>query len=950
MKKLICCLFLVLLFFSTYTTATYTYALKTLHQTVTESKISSGTTLKNYDLFTDAGWLNINVLEVVLNDKYTSFKLLTSSSGAGKLQNILSMAKEANAIAAINGDFFSGSAGKGHSIGLSINDGEIVSSTAKDNISKNTFSSFLLDEDNNVFFEYLTNTISLTSKRTRKSIDIATINKFSDDYSSPALFTSDWGEYSIGSSENLILTELVVKNNKVTEVRYNEPAVKIPEDGFVVSALGEAAVFINKNFKKNTKVDLNISFNPDINDITLAISGGAKLIDNGEIPETFSHNVSGRNPRTALGIDEENETLYLITVDGKQDTSIGMTQSELSEFLKSINIYNAINLDGGGSTSMVAQKSGNFSLSTINKPSGGSLRNVINALGIFSNAPESNKIHGLNILIDDTNIFKGEEREIKVTAYNKYYNPVEIDFDEIKWDYNGVNLKIEDGKISGNTVGTSYLTASVGKVKKEIEINILSDANELFISPKSSSINPGEKINYTIAAKNKNGYYAKTNGNSITTKIVEYYSDGVKQKSIPEDASIKNNVFTANTSGDYIISFSKGSITSFALVTVSSPQFISLDDFESESFSFDEYPDEVKGCATISAEEKYSGKTSVKLEYDFNQDIQIRGAYIELNKPITLPKDALSLSFWVYNDSVKDEQLKIKLKDANGATKLIVLKENISHEGWQELNYDLKNIALPATLSDIYLAQDNLSIKKSGYIYVDNLGYYSLKNDSISNVRIPNDIKLEDQTNNNFQSNNANDFNIALIDTIHDAALMIEHLRNTSLINSINKNADLTIITDDTNENLLKQLKTEKIISKGYDLFEKNNFTLLTLDISNKGLRLTDESQWENFQLDIQDSEHNNIFVVLNSSIDNFSDLKERQLFVDILCNLKRETKKNITVLHTGYTTDYSMERGVKFLGINTKNITSENIASDFSYILISVYGDNISYEIKNIF
>ncbi len=636
-----------------------------------------------------------------------------------------------------------------------------------------------------------------------------------------------------------------------------------------------------------------------------------------------------------------------------------MTQTELSEFLKSINIYNAINLDGGGSTTMVAQNSGSFSLSTINKPSGGFLRSVINGLGVFSNAPDSNKVYGLNIHIDDTNIFKGEEREIKVTAYNKYHNPVEIDFDEVEWDYSGVNIKIEDGKISGNTVGTSYVTASIGKVKTKIEINILSDANELFISPKSSSINPGEKINYTIEAKNKNGYYAKTNLDTISSKITEFYANGIKQNDIPSDAKIDNNTFTAKTPGDYVIAFSKGSITSFALATVSTPKPISLDDFETETFSFDEYPDEVKGNATLSNEKVYSGKSSVKLEYDFNQEIQIRGAYIELNKPLEIPKHALSLSFWVYNDSYKDDKLKIKIKDASGSTKLIVLQENLSHEGWKEINYDLSNISLPATISDIYLAQDNLSLKSSGCIYVDNLVYYSNSAKDISSVRIPNDIKLEDQNNNYFQNNES--FDIALIDNLIDPTLMIDYLRNTTLINSINKHADLTIITEESNSsvtgqsvtlntNLIDQIKTEKIIAKNYDLIEKDNATFITLDISNNSIRLTDYSQWESLQLDIKDSDKNNIFIILNDSIDNFIDLKERKLFVDILCNLKRETKKNITVLHTGYTTDYSMERGVKFLGINTQNIAPEKIASDFSYILISIVGDNVSYKIKNIF
>ncbi len=121
MKKIICCLFLVMMFFSTFFNTSSTYAATILHQTENESRISSGTVLKNYNLFTDAGWINVNVLEVDLTDKYTSIGLLTSSDGASKLKNVLSMAQNSGAIAAINGDFFSGSSGKGHSIGLSIN-------------------------------------------------------------------------------------------------------------------------------------------------------------------------------------------------------------------------------------------------------------------------------------------------------------------------------------------------------------------------------------------------------------------------------------------------------------------------------------------------------------------------------------------------------------------------------------------------------------------------------------------------------------------------------------------------------------------------------------------------------------------------------------------------------------------------------------------------------------
>ena len=60
-----------------------------------------------------------------------------------------------------------------------------------------------------------------------------------------------------------------------------------------------------------------------------------------------------RHPRTFVGIDRDSTTLFLCTVDGRQASSIGMNFRELAWFFRSIGGWNAVNLDGGGSTTMV---------------------------------------------------------------------------------------------------------------------------------------------------------------------------------------------------------------------------------------------------------------------------------------------------------------------------------------------------------------------------------------------------------------------------------------------------------------------------------------------------------------------------------------------------------------------------------------------------------------------
>lgn len=410
-----------------------TFAYTTLYEKTNEEKISSGVILKNYNTLSDKGWLDINILEVDLEDKHTSIGLLTSENGLNTFQTILEMAETDDSIAAINGDFFSGTSINGYTVGLSISEGELLTSSYNGNEIKDEFASFVLDEENSAFIDYFTNTITLKHKKDDNlSFKIADINRLSTNYdSSPVIYTSAWGEKSIGSFSYLPMTEILIKDNKIKEIKTGEEGIEIPKDGFVISTTGENAEFFKNNFKVGDKVVLDISSKIDFEKIQTAISGGAILVKNGEIPE-FSSNISGSHPRTALGLSKDNKILYLITVDGRQKSSIGMTQTELAEFLIEKNIYNALNLDGGGSTTMVAQKLGDTSLSVINSPSSGALRKVVNGIGIF-NASKKSSLANLLIEVSEENVFVNCERELVIKGYDKYYNPVEVDIEDIKW-------------------------------------------------------------------------------------------------------------------------------------------------------------------------------------------------------------------------------------------------------------------------------------------------------------------------------------------------------------------------------------------------------------------------------------------------------------------------------------------------------------------------------------
>jgi exopolysaccharide biosynthesis protein len=94
------------------------------------------------------------------------------------------------------------------------------------------------------------------------------------------------------------------------------------------------------------------------------------------------------HPRTAIGIDRATNQLLLLVVDGRQSFSRGYTMVELANRLADLGADEALNLDGGGSSTMVAKrKSGEVGV--INSPSDGGQRSVPNGLEIAYTPPPS---------------------------------------------------------------------------------------------------------------------------------------------------------------------------------------------------------------------------------------------------------------------------------------------------------------------------------------------------------------------------------------------------------------------------------------------------------------------------------------------------------------------------------------------------------------------------------
>ncbi|MBR2345587.1 MAG: phosphodiester glycosidase family protein [Lentisphaeria bacterium] len=103
------------------------------------------------------------------------------------------------------------------------------------------------------------------------------------------------------------------------------------------------------------KVDLvRVTKDADLSKIKNAVSGFSFVLQNGEVTKSQSQALA---PRTGYGISKDKRYFYVFIVDGRQPKySMGMNHREVGEFLKYLGSHIGINMDGGGSSTMIVKR------------------------------------------------------------------------------------------------------------------------------------------------------------------------------------------------------------------------------------------------------------------------------------------------------------------------------------------------------------------------------------------------------------------------------------------------------------------------------------------------------------------------------------------------------------------------------------------------------------------
>jgi len=296
-------------------------------------------------------------------------RLVHALDEAVGLETVSSMAARYGALAAVNGGYFiTTGTYRGDSLGVEVLDGKILSE------SYNARATFGLIEKGGtqqlIFGHVKFEGQVIAGPKTSRAIN--GLNRFRTD-NELIIFTPEFHRTTLTEPRGL---ELIVRRARVVEIRDLKGSSSIPADGFVISASGAARDWALKNLRRGVRVRLNLNLSPvevaqaDLwKQATNIIGGGPQLIRNGRVEitnaaeEILPSFVSDGHPRTAIAKLKSGQIL-LVTVDGRQPgESIGMSLTMLADLLLEFGAVEAINLDGGGSTTMVIRNK------LVNKPS-----------------------------------------------------------------------------------------------------------------------------------------------------------------------------------------------------------------------------------------------------------------------------------------------------------------------------------------------------------------------------------------------------------------------------------------------------------------------------------------------------------------------------------------------------------------------------------------------------
>jgi hypothetical protein len=711
---------------------------------IAEEPITAGANLRTYEFSAVRSGkpvrTTVRVIVVDLHNPYVSLSVMNGlNDNLHSRQNVLGMAKETGAVAGVNGDFFNMTQNPTPPVGPVIDDGVWRASP----LFAEGYYMFGLSKDKQPVIDFYRFEGSVTAPD-GASYPIRGMNRLAtwsnhqlSHIDSIFLYTEDWGNLDRGNDPNYTPSEiLLTEDGVVVDMLFGKTFDFLVPEGHIILRVNRKAAqfFQDHQVKIGDRLKIEYDLKPtDKNnpvrgrDLNMLIGGHTLLVDGGK-PSEFTVSPSSvggtqARSRTAIGYSQDGRYVYMITADNAGGSQ-GMTLKEMQDFMVMAGVWKGMNLDGGGSTTLVSRPIGEFSPRLTNTPEFGNMRQVANGIGVYTNAPKG-ELRGL-LLDGPAFIFINELATYTAKAYDTYYNPIDPSTLPIVYtvkDEGGVD---NDNQLTPTRRGMATVTATSGQVKQTMTVPVVGRQDLQRIEIESSS---------QVFAKGK------------TYKISVYATtiDGRKRQIPPELVKWEFLGFTGEMIGDSLTVLEQTDASTnrliaryddfSAMLTVPAGVDRMWADFDTltKDISFKGTPAEVSGWARVLNGVPGTAMTNnvLHLAYDFYKgDPVTKAAYAELNggEGYVIEGDPIAMRLKLMGDN-SFNWVRAEFRDAKGTQHLVDIAKGVNWYGFKDVEVDLTqyNMAYPVTLKRLYIAnpaerQDERA--KFGAVAFDDISFF----------------------------------------------------------------------------------------------------------------------------------------------------------------------------------------------------------------------------------
>ncbi|GAA4550195.1 phosphodiester glycosidase family protein [Amycolatopsis samaneae] len=674
--------------------------------------VAPGLNLTQFDRYDPRGWIRGDTLAVDLTNK--TLKPTYLSPGTVSARTPLSQQiSRAGAVAGVNGDFFDINA-TGAPIGVGIDRGRLQTAPAA---GHNLTASITEEGKARLAEVFLEASVKLPGGSTVRATNF---NSPVLDTGALGVYTPLWGASSRASSVAGAqrVTEVEIRDGHVAQVRTAPADGPIPAGSTVLLAR-EAGADALAALRAGDPVEVSYAPRSDAGKLAVAVGGNKVLVKGGQVQPVDD---VAAHPRTAVGFSADGGRMWLATVDGRQADSRGMTELELARHMVSLGASEAINLDGGGSSTLLARAQGERDATVRNSPSDGGERLVPNGIGIAT-APGSGRLTGFSPVParnshNATRVLSGLSRKLVADGHDETGAAV----DSRPWWSTSNPFR---GTVTGG-VFTAHPDFLRPDARAEVEVSArqgrASGATKLSVLGKPVRLGTStEQVALSGA------------GARGTFQVYGYDADGYGTWAEPDDVKLDydHSAFRVEPDGDgFAVTALKDSGATAITATVAGltthlgasagteKRVVSPLDGP-DGWTASVYPAPVG--AALSPAPGHAGTAGLALDYRLTGTTATRAAYVNATAPLPVPAGTQRIGLWVEGDG-KGAWLRAELRDAANVASVVDLARKVDWTGWR---YVTANV--PAGLPDgqrltRFYAVENLPDRQySGRLVFDDL-------------------------------------------------------------------------------------------------------------------------------------------------------------------------------------------------------------------------------------